>query len=97
MLFRSNGDFRTNCSRDARAEAHQSTELETEYALKAADAVGAEIAGIDLLYDSNGRCYVIEVNAVPGWQAFNRANQVDVASMLIAELESMVETRLSRN
>lgn len=95
--FGSNGDFRTNCSRDARAEAHQPTDLEIEYALRAAQAVGAEIAGIDLLYDQCGRCYVIEVNAVPGWQAFNRANQVDVAAILVEELESLVGTESTRS
>jgi ribosomal protein S6--L-glutamate ligase len=58
-----------------------------EFALKATAITGALIAGIDLLYDEAGRCYVIEVNAVPGWQAFGRVTGIDVAMNLIQELE----------
>ncbi len=45
-----------------------------------------DIAGVDLLYDRQGRCYVIEVNAVPGWQAFAKTTGIDVAARLLAEL-----------
>jgi ribosomal protein S6--L-glutamate ligase len=85
--FGADGDFRTNCSRNGRGEAYQPNDVECDWALRAADSCGATFAGIDLLYDNTGRGYVIEVNAVPGWQAFNRANQVNIADTLIAELE----------
>jgi RimK family alpha-L-glutamate ligase len=80
-------DFRTNVSRSARTQTHQVTDTESEMALVAAETVGARICGIDLLYDETGRCFVIEVNAVPGWKAFSRTNGVDVAGRLIASLE----------
>ena len=79
-------DFRTNVSREAVADRHEPTPMEIEYALRATEVTGAFIAGIDLLYDRRGACYVIEVNAVPGWQAFSRVNQIDVASLLIHTL-----------
>ncbi len=44
-------------------------------ALGAAEATGARFAGVDLLYDRDGTCYVIEVNAVPGWRAFQRVTR----------------------
>ena len=49
-------------------------------------AVGAWFAGVDLLYDRDGRCCVIEVNAVPGWKAFARVNRLDVAATLLARI-----------
>ena len=87
MKRRSPGDFRTNVARAAIAEPHSPTPTEMEFALKAAAITGALIAGIDLLYDEAGRCYVIEVNAVPGWQAFGRVTGIDVAMNLIQALE----------
>ncbi|MGE3314057.1 MAG: RimK family alpha-L-glutamate ligase [Planctomycetaceae bacterium] len=80
-------DFRTNVSRNARAELHQATEQECEWALRAASATGTRLAGIDLLYDRSGTCYVIEVNAVPGWQAFARTTGIDVAQCVVKSLE----------
>lgn len=83
-------DFRTNVSRNAVAELHTPTDQEVEFALRATAATGAYIAGIDLLYDRLGNCYVIEVNAVPGWQAFTRTTGIDIASRLIDQLQSSV-------
>ncbi|MGZ0170507.1 MAG: ATP-grasp domain-containing protein [Planctomycetales bacterium] len=80
-------DFRTNVSRSAQTETHHPSPAEIEFALAAAETVGARIAGVDLLYDEDGRCFVIEVNAVPGWRAFSRTNKIDVAGRLIASLD----------
>jgi ribosomal protein S6--L-glutamate ligase len=79
----SDGDFRTNVSREGRGEAHVVTDLEAEWALRAASATGARFAGIDILYDRDGNGFVIEVNAVPGWRAFERVTGMDVARIVI--------------
>jgi ribosomal protein S6--L-glutamate ligase len=84
----STDDFRTNVSRSAKAATHTSTSDETSMALLATETVGARIAGVDLLYDETGRCFVIEVNAVPGWRAFSRTNNIDVAGRLIDSLQA---------
>jgi len=76
-------DFRTNVSRQAHAEPHQPTDQECEWAQRAVAATGAVFAGVDILYDRDGRGYVIEVNAVPGWKAFARTNQLDVADVFV--------------
>jgi ribosomal protein S6--L-glutamate ligase len=84
----SENDFRTNVSRSAQTATHQATDAEVEMALQATEAVGAKIAGVDLLYDDSGRCYVIEVNAVPGWRAFSSTNNIDVAGCLLDSLQA---------
>ncbi|MDP1796284.1 MAG: RimK family alpha-L-glutamate ligase [Planctomycetaceae bacterium] len=76
-------DFRTNVSRQARGESHQPTATEIDWALRATAATGAIFAGVDILYDRLGHGYVIEVNAVPGWKAFARANQINIADVFI--------------
>jgi ribosomal protein S6--L-glutamate ligase len=80
-------DFRTNVARSARAEPHRPTDTEAEWALRATRAAGARFAGIDILYDGSGRGYVIEVNAVPGWQAFAKTTGLDVAGLVIGSVE----------
>lgn len=76
-------DWRTNISRGATAEAFEpSAELIT-LARRAAAAVHAPVAGVDLLPGKDGRLYAIEVNAVPGWKGLSRALGVDVARLVI--------------
>lgn len=87
MRRRSPHDFRTNVSRQATAEPYDLTEQEREWALRAAQAVGTRFAGIDILYDRLGKGYVIEVNAVPGWRAFQTTARIDVAALVIGALE----------
>lgn len=78
--------FRTNVSQAGRAEPHVPTEHEAELALRAVAATGAKFAGVDLLYDRDLTAHVIEVNGVPGWKAFARVNQLDVATAFVAWL-----------
>ena len=57
-------------------------------AVRAAEAVGAPVAGVDLLPGPAGEMYVLEVNAVPGWRALAPLTGVDVAAMLLRHLAS---------
>jgi len=84
---RSQHDFRTNISQNGTAEAYELSDAECELAQTAANAVGATFAGVDLLYDRSGKCYVIEVNAVPGWRGFSRVTGIDVAEKVIRFFE----------
>ncbi len=88
MRRRANGDFRANVSCRGTAELHSVTDDEARSALAAAAATEARFAGVDLLYGRDGTCYVIEVNAVAGWQAFRRVTGIDVAAAVIARLEA---------
>ncbi|HLU46813.1 MAG TPA: hypothetical protein VK116_01975, partial [Planctomycetota bacterium] len=54
-----------------------------ELAVRAASAVGARVAGVDLLSSRDGKAYVIEVNAVPGWRALSRVTGIDVARAVV--------------
>lgn len=81
-------DWRTNISRGAMAEPHSPTPDEVDMAIAAAEAVGAPLAGVDLLRGREGGLYAIEVNAVPGWQALSRATGIDVAHEILRWLES---------
>lgn len=76
-------DWRTNVARGGTAEAVTLSREETELALQAAEAVGAPMAGVDLLPGPDSKMYVIEVNAVPGWRALGQACGLDVAAEVL--------------
>lgn len=87
MKRRNVHDFRTNISRQGTAERHHLTDAEANLAISAAQAVQACFAGVDLLYDQSGKCHIIEVNAVPGWMAFQKITKIHVAERVIEYLE----------
>jgi ribosomal protein S6--L-glutamate ligase len=79
----STSDWRTNLSRGARAEPLVPDDALVSLARRAAEAVGAPLAGVDLLPGRDGQVYVLEVNAVPGWKGLARAWQSDVSRRVI--------------
>jgi len=83
------GDWRTNVAVGGRAEAFTPDDPMIRLALRSASAVGAHMAGVDLLSDADGRTVVLEVNAVPGWRALAGATGVDVAREILIELRGM--------
>lgn len=88
MRRSSNGDWRTNVAQGATAEAVTLSPEQESLAIRAAKAVGTVVAGVDLLPGPDGNCYVIEVNAVPGWRALAPATGVDVARAIIEQVTS---------
>jgi RimK family alpha-L-glutamate ligase len=81
------GEWRTNVAIGGSATAVDvSPEIE-EVALRAAAAVGADYAGVDILPARDGSLYVLEVNGIPGWQGLQRATGLDVAAAIVEHLE----------
>ena len=76
------GDWRANVAVGGRAEAVVLDEDVASMAIRAASAVGAVVAGVDLL-PGEGGMVVLEVNAVPGWRALAGASGVDVAAEIV--------------
>ncbi len=77
------GEWKTNVSRGGKPQACPlSSELE-KLALKAADALEMDFAGIDILED-NDQLVVSEVNAAPNWSGLQKATGVDAADEIIS-------------
>ncbi len=93
MCRRHASDWRTNVARGARAEAAEPAADLCDLAVRAARAIAAPAAGVDLLTGRDGRTYVLEVNAVPGWRALARATGVDVAEHLLRFAAQEAATR----
>ncbi len=91
MRRRNPADWRTNLARGAVSEPLSPTDEMVSMARTAAAAIGAPLAGVDLLPGRDGRLYAIEVNAVPGWRGLAAALRVDVAAMVLEYLERLVK------
>jgi RimK family alpha-L-glutamate ligase len=83
MRRRARGDWRTNVAQGGSAEPAEPTAAEADLALRAAAAVGAPLAGVDLLPGPQGEWYVIEVNAVPGWRKLAPVTGIDIAAAVV--------------
>jgi ribosomal protein S6--L-glutamate ligase len=84
------GEWRTNVALGATARPFELPPEWERLALAAATAMGAEYAGVDLLPSREGPAFVLEVNAIPGWQGLQRATSVDVAGAIVEHLISRV-------
>lgn len=75
--------WKSNAAQGARGEALEADPQLAETSVRAASAVGAEHAGVDLLCTGDGRLVVVEVNTIPGWRALRAATGMDAALALV--------------
>lgn len=87
------GEWRTNVARGGTAHAIALPEDWQQAAVRAANAVGADYAGVDLLPSRDGQLYVLEVNAIPGWQGLQDATGICVADAIVGHLEHILSRR----
>ena len=85
--------WRTNLARGGQARPITLSPEWTALALRAARAVGAEYAGVDLLPARDGTVYVVEVNGIPGWRGLQDATSIDVAGAIVEHLLERVARR----
>ena len=92
-IERSAPGWKTNLARGGRARSVTLEPEQTELALAAARAVGADYAGVDLLPARDGTVYVVEVNGIPGWRGLQEATSHDVAAAIVELLVGRVARR----
>jgi RimK family alpha-L-glutamate ligase len=87
-IERRSAGWRTNLARGGTARSVSLPENLGALALRAAAAVSADYAGVDLLVSKDGTVYVLEVNGIPGWKGLQEATGLDVAARLVDFLAS---------
>jgi ribosomal protein S6--L-glutamate ligase len=80
------GEFRSNLHRGGSASLIKITPEERSTAVRAAKAMGLNVAGVDLLRSNHGPV-VMEVNSSPGLEGIETASGKDVAGMIIEFIE----------
>ena len=76
------GEFRANLHLGGTAQAAKATSEEKKIAIKAADAMGLQVAGVDIISSKRGPM-VLEINSSPGLEGIEEATDQDVAGMMI--------------
>lgn len=76
--------WKTNISLGAAPEPYEATDEEVETSLKAAETLGLEYTGVDLMRsEDDGTLYTLEVNSTPGWEGLQKVTTVDIAERLV--------------
>ena len=80
------GDFRSNLHRGGSASLTKISKEERATAVRAANVMGLNVAGVDLLRSASGPL-VMEVNSSPGLEGIETASGKDVAGLIIEFVE----------
>ena len=86
------GDFRSNLHRGGSANIIEISAEERATAQEAANAMGLNIAGVDILRSDRGPL-VLEVNSSPGLEGIEVATKQDIAGIIIEFIENTVQKR----
>lgn len=81
------GEFRSNLHRGGRAELVKLSRKEKSVAIKAANALGLAVAGVDMLQSERGPL-ILEVNSSPGLKGIEQATGVDIAGAIVEYIEA---------
>jgi ribosomal protein S6--L-glutamate ligase len=90
------GEFRSNIHRGATAEKIKLTPEERTTAVRAARAMGLNVAGVDVIRSNHGPV-VIEVNSSPGLEGIEEATGIDVAAKIITFIERTAKAGKTRD
>lgn len=76
------GGFKSNVSLGGVGVAYNPPPEMAELAVKAADILGLDVTGIDILFDEEGY-RICEANSAPGFQGLERASGLDVPTAIL--------------
>jgi len=87
------GEFRANLHQGGTASPVKITRDERRIAVRAAKAMGLNVAGVDMIRSERGPL-VLEVNSSPGLEGVETATGKDVAGLMIQAIERKLDWQL---
>lgn len=81
-MRRISDSWKTNISKGAKPTKMKIEGDIKEMSLRAAKAIGCEIAGVDLM-ETNKGLFILEVNSQPGWRGLQSISEVNIAGKII--------------
>ncbi len=82
-MVREASSWKTNIAQGAKPRYIKLSSELSEIAVKAAEALGCEVAGVDILVSENGEYYVTEINSMPNWQGLQSVTPFNIAEKII--------------
>jgi RimK family alpha-L-glutamate ligase len=95
-MMRHSAEWITNIKRGGRPVTVVANDDTKALAVRAAAAVGADFAGVDILYDGDQRPSVLEVNSMPAWSGLQKVTAAGIAGLLAADLVAALDGRARR-
>lgn len=89
-MHRVSTSWKTNVSRGAKPTPLKLTAEIEEIAIKSAEIIGCEIAGVDLM-ESRDSLLVNEINSQPGWRGLQSTTSIDISEQMAAYMISKVK------
>ena len=89
------GEFRSNIHRGGTASLIKLTPEERSTAVRAANTMGLNVCGVDILRSNHGPV-VMEVNSSPGLEGIENATEKDIAGMIIEFIEKNAKAGKTR-
>ena len=90
MFRESQTDFRANITNGGSASPIILTSRQMEVAIQAAEALGAEFAGVDLLFGDNEEPLVCEVNGVAHIRNIFNVTGINVGDAMIEYIQTKI-------
>lgn len=90
------GEFRSNIHRGGSTSAISLSPQERKTAILAANLMGLNVAGVDMLRSDRGPL-IMEINSSPGLEGIEQATGVDVAGAIIEFIEKNAKAYTSHN
>ena len=85
------GSFKANYSQGGSVLAFEPDEVAKELAIKTAEVLNIQMAGIDLLFTDNGNYSICEANTFPGFKGLEQACDVNVAKAILEAMKRNLE------
>lgn len=89
------GEFRSNLHLGGKSEKIKISPEERETAVRAAQIMGLNVAGVDMVSSSRGPL-VLEVNSSPGLEGIEKATHIQVADQIIEFIEKNAKPNKNR-
>src|SRR6478735_3547682 len=86
------GEFRSNLHRGGTGSLVKLSRAEKTAALLAAETLGLNIAGVDMLQSKRGPL-ILEVNSSPGLEDIEKATKQDIATKIIEYTEELIQKK----
>ncbi|MDL4841684.1 ATP-grasp domain-containing protein [Aquibacillus rhizosphaerae] len=90
MLRTSNNDFRANVSAGGKMEIYQPSQAEIALAIHATKAVGADFAGVDLLFGPNDKPIICEINSNAHIRNIYDCTNINIADYIVDYVLAMI-------
>lgn len=87
MRFSTVGDFRSNIANGGSAKKFEPPETWKAAAIAASRAVGAEFAGVDILFGADGEPIVCEVNSNPQFRGSLECTGIDLSVLIFEHIK----------